>query len=460
MPMIRAVQRLALTFGLGFIVVSLVAAYWAVIERDSILSREDNPRRVQAEARLLRGAFYDRHGRLLVSSEMQANGRALRRTWHEALYGTLGYASLRYGVGGMEAAYDSLLRGQALADTLAGRLERDLLHRPQRGLDLRLSLDLSLQERLAALIEGRRGAIIALDARSGEVLALLSRPSYNPNTLDADWEKLTTDPDNPFFNRALQGRYQLGGVLQTVHMLRALLRADDLTQVYEGAAQPVVLEDFRLGCALPAERDALTLAEAYRLGCPGAFLQWAQSQPQQSLREALRVFGLLGIPPIDGLNALNEPMSSFAVLSPEASQTAEILGQGQQTINPLALARLMMAVRNEGSAPPLRLLLETRAPDGAWQPYDVLRASQGLITQQAAEQLTELLRANLAGEGRANWGGHVALASSGQQALGWFVGFVDGDSRHVVLVIALEGEDDGSHMLALGLQALSAVDQP
>lgn len=460
MLMTRQVQRLALAFTLGFVVISLVAAYWTVIERDSILSREDNPRLVQAEAQLLRGSFYDRHGRLLVSSETQANGRALRRTWHEALYGTLGYASLRYGVGGLEAAYDPLLRGQALAETLAGRFERDLLHRPQRGFDLRLSLDLGLQGRLAALIEGQRGAIVALDAQSGDVLALLSRPSYNPNTLDADWETLTADPDNPFFNRALQGRYQPGGVLQTVHMLTALLRADDVFQAYEAAAQPVTLDGLRLSCALPAERDALTLVEAYRLGCPSAFLQWSQLQPERNMTGVLQDFGLLSVPPIDGMNAPNEPLRMTTATSAVSSQMADILGQGQQTINPLALARLMMAVGNEGNAMPIRLLLAMRPPGGEWQPVERPQALQGVVTRSAAEQLSELLRGNLTGRGRPNWGGHVALANSGQQALGWFMGFVEESDRRMVLVIILEGEDNGPHMLALGLEALRAVDQP
>ncbi|MCS6834600.1 MAG: penicillin-binding transpeptidase domain-containing protein [Anaerolineae bacterium] len=457
--MIREIQRLALAFVLGFVTMGLVAAYWAVVERDSVLSRDDNPRRVQAEARLLRGALYDRHERLLVSSTTQANGRALRRTWHEAFYGTLGYASLRYGVGGLEAVYDPLLRGQALAETLAGRLERDLLHRPQRGFDLRLSLDLGLQERLATLMEGKRGAVVALNAQTGEMLALLSRPSYNPNTLDADWEALTVDTDNPFFNRVLQGRYQPGGALQTVHMLTALLRADDLAQVYEGAAQPVTLDDLRLSCALPAEREALTLAEAYRLGCPAAFLQWSQFQPEQSLSQALQAFGLLSVPSIDGMNAASGPVSEASVLL-GSSKSAEILGQGRQTISPLALARLLMAARNEGSAPPIRLLLAIRPPDGEWQLVEQLQAPQGFITRQAAEGLSALLRDNLASAGRAYWGGHVALANSGQQALGWFVGFVDRADWRVVLVAVLEEQADGLRVLAFGLDALRAIDQP
>jgi len=462
MTMIRAIQRLALAFGLGFLVVGLVAAYWAVVERDALLSREDNPRRVEAEARLLRGAFYDRHGRLLVSGEVQADGRVLRRTWYESFYGTLGYASLRYGVGGIEARYDGLLRGQALADTLAGRFERDLLHRPQQGFDLRLSLDAGLQERLALLMEGRQGALVALDARSGELLALLSRPSYNPNTLDADWESLTSDPDNPFFNRALQGRYQPGGALQTVHMLTALLRGDDVGRPYEGAARPVVVDGLRLSCALPAAQEALTLVQAYRLGCPGAFLQWGQAYTEDELWATLELFGLLDVPTLDGAEPLAASGSQPGPLptAQAASFEGEILGQGRQTINPLALARLLAAVRSEGSALPIHLLLETRAPGQTWQPFSVVQAADALITREAAQQLTALLRANLTEVGEGNWGGHTALANSGQQAQGWFVGFVEDGARSVVVVLALEDEGDGQVVQALGLDVLRAVDQP
>ena len=59
------------------------------------------------------------------------------------------------------------------------------------------------------------GAVVVLNIPSGEVLAIVSLPTYDPNTLDTNWEQLTQAAGKPFFNRALQGAYQPGGTLET-----------------------------------------------------------------------------------------------------------------------------------------------------------------------------------------------------------------------------------------------------
>jgi peptidoglycan glycosyltransferase len=61
-----------------------------------------------------------------------------------------------------------------------------------------------------------------MDVDSGDILALVSQPTYDPNMLDADWEQLESDPDAPLLNRATQGLYQPGGVLQPVVLAAAL----------------------------------------------------------------------------------------------------------------------------------------------------------------------------------------------------------------------------------------------
>ncbi|MCS6773828.1 MAG: FtsW/RodA/SpoVE family cell cycle protein [Anaerolineae bacterium] len=198
------------------------SAYWSVIQRDLLIARTDNPRRVEAELAVFRGAIYDRSGALLAYSTCAGALQPLtpcsatpplkparyeRRYPAVAAAPVVGYYSQRYGVGGIEAYADEHLRGT--------RSPLDvLLHRPQIGLPLTTTLDLARQRFLAQVLEGQLGAAVVLDWRTGAVLALVSAPVFDPNTLDDTWELLRDDTRAPLLNRATQGLYQPGALLQ------------------------------------------------------------------------------------------------------------------------------------------------------------------------------------------------------------------------------------------------------
>ncbi|MGB3558985.1 MAG: penicillin-binding protein 2, partial [Geitlerinemataceae cyanobacterium] len=115
---------------------------------------------------------------------------------------------------GIEAAEEDRLRGEwggrQIVVNNQGEVLQILGEKPsQAGQDLHLTLDLELQKAAEAALGGNQGSVVALDPRNGEVLAMVSRPTFDPNVFsrrmtDADWEQLKTE-DHPFVNRALQG---------------------------------------------------------------------------------------------------------------------------------------------------------------------------------------------------------------------------------------------------------------
>src|SRR5690606_32312147 len=157
---------------------------------------EDNPRRVEAEASILRGNIVDRNYEPLVVSR-RTNGAVIREYLYPETNGALGYYSLRYGVSGVEEAFNTVLRGDNLERDLTTTLIDGALNRPQEASDVRPTLDLEIQRTVSNAMQGQNGAAVVLGVPGGEVLALVSLPTYDPNTLDADWETLTVDPNNP-----------------------------------------------------------------------------------------------------------------------------------------------------------------------------------------------------------------------------------------------------------------------
>ena len=189
MQFMREINRLLFGILVLFGIVALAAAYWAVVGPDTILKRSDNPRLFEAEASILRGAIADRTGTTLVDSQRAANGSVTRDYIYPSMASALGYYSLRYGVGGAEAAYNATLRGDTLSTDTTQALLDSLLHKPQQGADVQLTLDLSVQQQIAAAMAGQRGAVVVLSVPDGAVLSLISLPTYDANTLDANWNE-------------------------------------------------------------------------------------------------------------------------------------------------------------------------------------------------------------------------------------------------------------------------------
>src|SRR5262245_5912290 len=136
------------------------------------------------------------------------------------------------GQAGLEQVYEAALRGQPGArqvevDALGRETQLIMARPPTPGMDLVLTLDLQLQQLAEQLLVEHRGAIVALDLRNGQILALASKPAFDPNAFvprptSATWRALSTDPHSPLQNRATQGQYPPGSVFKIVTALAAL----------------------------------------------------------------------------------------------------------------------------------------------------------------------------------------------------------------------------------------------
>ncbi len=203
--------QLALVLEAGILVSAAAAGWWAVGRSPDLLSRTDNPRRAVSDRYVRRGAILDRNLDPIVESSGEI-GEINRQTNYPALSSIVGYTNPTYGQSGLEAALDKILRGlegnsytQVLWDQLING-------QPPPGLDVRLAVDLDLQRRADELLEGQKGALVLLNAASGEILAMASHPDFDSNRLEKDWPALVVDPDSPLLNRATFGRYPAGGL--------------------------------------------------------------------------------------------------------------------------------------------------------------------------------------------------------------------------------------------------------
>ena len=191
---------------LGISAVALTSGWWAAVRGPTLLGRTDNPRRAVADSFVSRGRLLDRSSEPIAVTSGNS-GSYVREILYPALSPVIGYTNRVYGQSGLEASLDDYLRGLKGNPNSTIWWNHLLYGQPPPGLDIRLSLDLRLQKIADQALAGQTGALVLLDAHSGEVLAMATSPSFDANQLETSWEELVGDANAPLLNRAAQGRY-------------------------------------------------------------------------------------------------------------------------------------------------------------------------------------------------------------------------------------------------------------
>ena len=458
MPYSRTIRHILAGTLISLALVGLSASYWSLAGPSSLLLREDNPRIIEAQRDILRGAIFDRQARPLAETARLDAGLA-RRYLRPATYSIVGYHSLRYGVGGAESAYDALLSGDRPIENIADYFQRSVLNQPQVGSDIMLTLDAEIQAALFRALDGAAGAAIVLDASTGAVVALVSQPSFDPNSLDADWSALVEAPGQPFFNRALQGNYQLGGNIYFIWLAQAIESGFDLAWRFTGATDPVDLGDGMMStCLMEQAATELTLGDAFAYGCPAAFASYRQTV-SVAADDMLAPYTfdapitLAGFPQ----PATIELTVESANLNPDVLGLRNALGQGELTTTPLHLATVIAAIANDGRAIEPALLSAVRPPDSdRWQLQPRASASRRLLPAETARGLRLVMReawAQLWAPPQDDMpiGAYIARSLSGEQTQLWLNGFIDTDrGETLAFVVLLEDTDEVSRLLSLG----------
>lgn len=197
---------------LGLLAASLVDTWWAVVRAPDLLTRTDNPRRSIADRYVLRGQLLDRENQPIDSTEGKSS--AYKRVYlYPDLAPVTGYIHPTYGQAGLEASLDDYLRGLQGNPSSLLWWDQLLYGTPPPGLDVRLSLDLNLQKKTDQLMEEYKGAVVLINAQSGEILVMSSHPTYDPGQLDKLGPSLAQDTNTPLLNRAAQGLYPVGNAI-------------------------------------------------------------------------------------------------------------------------------------------------------------------------------------------------------------------------------------------------------
>jgi len=398
------------------------------------------------------------------------------------------------GKSGVEATYDAVLRGtdgsrDVVVDSRGREVGQLGQQDPVPGKDLKLSIDLDVQMAAEKALEGKTGAIVAMDPHTGEILAMVSRPTYDPNQfavrLTKDyWNKILNDPDHPMMNKTIQAQLAPGSTFKIIMSYAGL---------EEGVAQ-----DMHVNCAgggtffghffaCDKHHGGVDIYHAIPWSCDTFYYTLAERLQIDTIAKYATAVGISQKTGIDLPDEATGTMPSTAWKLKNfhdkwyAGEVISVgIGQGAVQASPIQLARALSGLASGGALKRPHVVLDGQIPQQYQQAILDTYPGSGdkqvslktenwqIITDAMAETLntgtaaaSHLEGVDFAGKtGTAQVMSHAALARSGgghkTVPNAWFVGMTPRRNPDIVVAVLWENGDWGANAAKLGAQVVNS----
>lgn len=301
------------------------------------------------------------------------------------------------------------------------------------GTDKKLSLtiDSKLNRTAYAALNGRRGAVVVTDYETGEILCMVSSPSYDPNTVI---DSSAGQYEGVYINRAISSAYPPGSVFKIVTLAAAIENIPDFYERSFYCGGSVTVGGEVINCT--GTHGSQTIEQAFANSCNCAFSELSQELGGEVLEKYARALGLMDALSVSGI----ETAAGRFDIEPDGSADLSWSGIGQNTdlVTPLAMARLAGAV----------------AEGGVVREPSLIKGSRGdkaeILSADTAERLSEMMNYNVAYSYGENLIPNAVLhAKTGTAEVGdgsshgWFVGFITGADRPLAFAVVVEQGGSG-----------------
>lgn len=427
-PLTANSKRLLLRILVLFAILWCALGYWQIIRVD-LAEHPSNPR-IYVAFQKMRGKIYDRNGELLAETE-PGQGILQRKYYGPAsLSHIIGYFHPRYGITGLEQLYNKQLANEQ---------------------DLYLTIDAQLQTEIENLFQDYNGAVVVLQPKTGELLAVHSSPAIDSNQLEEKWHQYQENPNSPFYNRAFNGIYPPGSAIKPLVLAAAyqteLTHADSIW-VDQGRIE---FENQSIGNFNENVYGEITTKQALVLSSNVVFAQLAVKLSD----ELIKYFSSFGLGDTLGVDLVGKKGNlPSAQLNPLA--WAQIgIGQGELLVTPLQMACAIGTIANGGTRMEPYLV---QTVSGSWSRRMTRRpkAICQVITQLQAHLVREAMIETVNfGTGQAAKieqtlvAGKTGTAETNRgEPHSWFVGFAPADDPRFVVIVIIEHGGSGGGLAA------------
>jgi peptidoglycan glycosyltransferase len=451
---VQIVKLFALVLGLYALLLGFTS-YWSVFDAKGLEENPDNRRPLLLEQKIKRGEIRTVDGEVIARSVARGEGeqRIFVRTYPQGdLYGNpIGYSFVDSGRVGFELSHNDELIGNkteflSVLDELQGI--------KQEGSNVVSSIDAQAQRAALEGLGGEAGSVVAMVPDTGEIRAMVSVPTYDPNQVSdpAVFRELNRDPSSPLFNRATQAGYPPGSTMKVVSATAALESGDFSPDTTLSGASPQNCGGVPLQNAGGESFGTIAMTTALTNSVNTYWCQVGERVGSGTMLEYMDRFGFNQIPDLDypsfQLSASGVFEGTELLTSRDAIDIGRVaIGQERLLVTPLQMAEVAATVANDGERMCPRLWSRVIDPDGREEELDPVRCAR-VMSGDTAETLTQMMT-DVVNEGT---GGAAALAED--QVAGktgtaekniaaginqaWFIGFAPADDPRIAVAATIE----------------------
>jgi penicillin-binding protein A len=459
-----SIRKLGIVFMVLAVALVVNLSFLQIFGQKDLLESPANTRRLIEEYGIARGRIVTADG-LVVAESVPAEGPfEYRRSYASGslLSHVVGYDSPQFGRTGLEEYYNQYLLGRKPARGWVEEMTSNL----EKGNDITLTIDSELQAVAAEALGPNKGAVIAMDPKTGAILAMYSWPTYDPNALvsqgldaegnlaaDAVMRSYVQDPSSPLLNRASMGLFTPGSSFKVFTASAGVDSGISPSTVYDCPSElPVDGSSVVNYAGSPA--GSMDMDYALTFSVNTYFAQLALALGADSLVGYAERFGMNGIPPLD------YPAVSPALI-PQPGEMDEVelawtgAGQGELLMTPLQLCLAGCAIADGGKIMLPHLMKDVRLGDDILERFDAGEWRSPISADTASQVLEMMVHVVEEGTGAGAAVPGVTVAGKtgtaeveGKQPHAWFIGIAPAENPTLVVAVVVENAGGGGSVAA------------
>ncbi len=435
-----------------FIVMIGYVIYLNVWEAPSLNANANNTKQDANIDKYIRGSILSADGDVLAETTVYEDGTEVRYYPYANLFAhAVGYSS--NGKSGIESSSNTeLMTSHASVLT---QLRDEAENEKQQADSVVTTLSVPLQQAAYNALGGYNGAIIAMEPDTGRILAMVSKPDFDPNAIEIIWEDVVNDSSSSvLLNRATQGLYPPGSTFKILTTL-AYIRENPKSYVnftYDCTSE-IEESGVTIHCYNNKAHGLVDLEQAFAKSCNTAFASIGLTIDKSDFRDLCEEFLFNGTLP----TALQHSTSQFTLdgNSSYGEQMQTAIGQGETLVTPLHMAMITATVANEGTMMKPYMVDHVESVDGDLVSSNSESKYKRLMTTEEARILGSYMEETvLSGTATAlSWYDFTVAGKTGSAEYGqdgnsgthsWFVGYSNIDDPDLVVVVIAEDGGAGS----------------
>lgn len=425
-------------------------AYIVTTQTEKIVNNSYNKRLKTYAETIVRGNIYTSDGEAIATTETDKKGEETRVYPYDELFAHV-VGMNTHGKTGIEKLCDYYLLTTNTNPIY--KVIKEFKEEKSLGNDVVTTLDLDLQQAAYDSLGKNDGAAVVLDNDTGKILAMVSKPDYNPNELEDMWDEIESEGNEDSFllNRATQGLYTPGSVFKIFTALEYMRENEDYSEFSYSCKGSEIFANYKINCYDRTVHGREDLTKAFANSCNGAFATIGTTLDMNKFSENMNNLLFNQKLPI----AIEYSKSSFS-LNSDASTfdiTQTSIGQGTTLVTPIHMAMIVQAIVSDGKMMSPYVVSEIDGYNGAklksYEPVEygtVMTKKEASVLREMMEAVTDYGTGKILSNSDYLSGGKTGTAQidSKDNVNSWFAGYGKKGKKNISVCVVIENVPDGS----------------